>query len=233
MNMSEKENAKKLIKLLRQKQAKLGVSYLTTESYIYKTFRLLFYIAFGVLFIINMLYLLSVYVDLNVVLTNAGELDARQITEVSAIKNTLSTVLIMTVIMVLSAVFMILKSPLLQLIFSFVSSLGLIFAFATGLSQQLEGGNYDVFIFRHVLPLLLFVIFSIITAIIHIRQNILDKKGCNEIADSIYRKYSNTAQNINEEQWALILAEYQPLTKSKKRSVKARIRKSSEKENLE
>ena len=98
--------------------------------------------------------------------------------------------------------------------------------FAGRLSEALNAGDYSSFVFKHLLPLSIFAICGVLAAIIELRQKILDKKGCAEISEKIYKKFSLMAENISEEQWQSVLNDYKAeKPKSKKRSVKSRLRK--------
>ena len=77
----------------------------------------------------------------------------------------------------------------------------------------------------HLLPIVLLALFCIIKSVIEIRQDILDKKGMEEIATEIYKRYSVMADNISDSQWQDILKDCKAPEKKPKRSVKAKIRK--------
>ena len=221
-----------LLKMLRERQIKQNIYYLTTDSGLFNFLKVLFYIFTVVCTIINLLFLLGEWGGLNANLANAGNLSDLQQTQVAQIKNGIYSVLIISVILLSSALFFKLKKPILYGLTSLFSGGILIMIFAGRLSDALGSGDYSSFIFKHLLPLGIFIICGVFAAIIHLRQNILDKKGCREISEKIYTKYSVMAENITEEQWQGILNEYSAETpKSKKRSVKHRLRKENAKEN--
>lgn len=226
MKKAENKSNAILLKLLRERQAKQNISYLTTDSGVYKFFKTMFIILLVICTILNLLFILGEWGGLNANLSNAGQLSELQQTQAAEIKNGIYSVGIMSVILLFSTLFLSIKKPVLQIIFSVIPAIILIFIYAGRLSEALGSGSYSSFVWKHLLPLGLLAVCSLVSAIIHLRQTMLDKKGCNEISETIYRRYSVMADAITPEQWAAILLDYKPLeTKSKKRSVKNRIKK--------
>ena len=186
----------------------------------------MFYLSAFVCTAINLLFLLGQWGTLSANLANADVLNDMQQTQVAEIKNGVFSVLVMSVILLLSTLFFKLKRPILYGALSLFSGLVLIFTYADRLSEALSSGDYSSFIFKHLIPIGIFIICGVAAAIIHFRGELLDKKGCKEISEKIYTKYSVLAENITEEQWKDILNEYRAAApKSKKRSVKNRLRK--------
>lgn len=229
MKKVENKNNAMLMKMLRERQAKQNISYLTTDSGVYKFFKIMFIVLFIISTVLNLLFVLSEWGSLNANLMNADQLSELQQNQATGIKNGIYSVAIMSFILLFSALFLRLKKPVLQMVFSVIPAIILIFIYAGRLSEALGSGSYSSFIWKHLLPLGLLTVCSIVSAIIHLRQNILDKKGCNEISETIYRRYSVMADSITPEQWEAIMADYKPLEpNSKKRSVKNRIKKENE-----
>lgn len=226
MKRAENKIDTMLLKMLRERQAKQNISYLTTSSSVYKFFKVIFIILFVVCTVLNLFFILGEWGGLNANLMNSDQLSELQQSQATEIKNGIYSVGIMSVILLFSALFLRLKKPIFQILFSVIPAVILIFIYAGRLSEALGSGSYSSFVWKHLLPLGLLSVCSLVTAIIHIRQNILDKKGCNEISETIYRRYSVMADSITAEQWKAIMADYKPLeTKNQKRSVKNRIKK--------
>lgn len=224
----------KLIELLRQKQAKLDIHYLTTDSGVYRVFQVPFYLLTAVAALINLIYLFGMSGRLRANLSNVDSLSELQAKQAADVKNSLYTVAIMGVLLLAAAFFLRFKRPILQLIFTLLPSGVLLWTYASQLSESLQSGSYQSFVFKHLLPLGLLMLCSLVTGIIHLRQRLLDRKGCEEISEQIYRKYSVLADHITPEQWEEILAGYQPdQSRSKKRSVKQRAKKQREAEHTE
>ncbi len=221
-----------LLKMLREKQIKQNISYLTIESGIFKFLSVIFWLSAIVCIVINLLFLLGQWGTLNANLANADVLNDLQQTQVAEIKNGIFSVLVMSIILLLSTLFFKLKRPILYGVLGLFSGLILIFTYADRLSEVLSAGDYSSFVFKHLIPIGIFMICGVTASIIHFRGEFLDKKGCREISEKIYTKYSVLVENITEEQWQNILNEYKAeAPKSKKRSVKHRLRKENKSKN--
>lgn len=213
-----------LLELLRQKQARQGVSYATTASPAYKTFHLINLLALLCCTVINLLYFLGTFFDLTTKLSNkttvVNDIQAGQI---SAIKNSLIAVGIMGLVQLSTALFAKLKLPLARLIAGLVSSLALLATYYTRLSGNINAGDYSTLLWRHLLPTAVFVASLLVACIIAIRQKHYDTAGCREIAESIYRRYSISAQSISDEQWQQLLnsTAAAPKPRGKKRNKQA------------
>ena len=221
-----------LLKMLREKQVKQNIYYLTTESGLFSFLKVMLYISAIVCTAINLIFLLGQLGGLSANLANANTLNDLQQSQVAEIKNGIYSVAVMGVVLLLSLLFFKLKRPILYGGLGLFSGLVLIFVYADRLSEALGAGSYSSFIFKHLIPLGIFILCSVLAAIIHFRGNLLDKKGLNEISEKIYSKYSVLAENITPEQWESILAEYKSEPpKSKKRSIKNRLRKEKSESN--
>lgn len=217
-----------LLNMLRERQQKQNICYLTTEHTLYKFCKVMFRLFLGVCTIINIIFLLGQCGGLQVTLANAGDLSDLQRQEIAGIKSGIYSVIVLGVLIILSELFLDIKKPLLKIAFSVIPGFLLLTTYASRLSDAFNAGNYSSFIWKHLVPIGLFMLFAVTAGIIHLRQLYKDKKGMNEISEEIYKRYSVLAENITTEQWETILSDYQPAKpKSKKRSVKARLRKES------
>lgn len=224
----------KLMQMLRQKQEKLNIHYLKTDSTVYRVCRVLFYIQSAICTLINLAYLLGVSGRLNANLSAAEGLSDYQSGQAADIKSSLYSVGIMGALLLIGAVFMAIRKPIAQLIFTLFPGGILLWVYSSRLSEAISGGSFGSFVWKHLLPIGLLILFSLITGIIHIRQRLLDRRGCLEISERIYRQYAVMADHITPEQWEEILREYKPEeSRSKKRSVKRRAQKHREKDQRE
>lgn len=206
-----------LLELLRQKQARQGVSYATTASPAYKTFHLINLLSLLCCAGINLLYFLSTLFDLTTKLSNKTTLvNDIQAGQISAIKNSLIAVGIMGLLQLSTALFARLKLPLARLVSGLCSSLVLLATYYTRLSTNINAGDYSTLLWRHVLPTAVFVASLLVACVIAIRQKHYDTAGCREIAESIYRRYSISAQSISPEQWQQLLSEVAAAPKKQK-----------------
>ncbi len=219
-----------LLNMLRERQQKQNICYMTTNHSFYKFCKFMFRLLLGVCTVINIIFLLGQWGGLQVTLANAGDLSDLQQQEVSEMKNGIYSVGVLSIVMLFSELFLDIKKPLFKIAFSLIPGILLLTTYASRLSDALDAGDYSSFIWKHLVPIGLFMLFALMACIIHLRQLYKDKKGMNEISEEIYKRYSVLAENITPEQWETILADYQPAKpKSKKRSVKARLRKESAK----
>lgn len=224
------EQNKILLKMLRERQQKQNIRYLTTKHNFYKFCKVMFRLLLVVCTALNIIFLISQWSSLQVTLANAGDLSDLQQQEVSEMKNGIYSVGVLSIVMLFSELFLDIKKPLFKIAFSLIPGILLLTTYASRLSDALDAGDYSSFIWKHLVPIGLFMLFALMAGIIHLRQLYKDKKGMNEISEEIYKRYSVLAENITPEQWETILADYQPAKpKSKKRSVKARLRKESAK----
>lgn len=205
-----------LLKMLRQKQEKLGIYYLKTDGGLYKCLAVIFYIAFAVCTLINILFVLSNSLALSANLSYIESPSNLQATEISAIKNSLYSVCAFSILLIPSSIFLKKKKSVLQLIFSLLPGAALLATFYSSMSDNINAGTYAPFLLKHLLPIGILFICSIITAVIELRQRYFDKKGTEEIASNIYQRHSALADNITEEQWQDILREYQRPVNTKK-----------------
>ena len=211
MNRKNKTNKKvqnaALIKLLRAKQQKKGIKYLTTDSPVYRFFAVFSYIFFLITFFCNSFYILGNFGKLSSVYRNAKDYSEYVAGQISSAETNTITVLIATVFLVVSVVFLLLKKPVLQISFSLLPSVVCLYTIATGFNETLSLSTGKDFFFKFLLPTSLYVLFSAVASVICLRQKIKDKKGTQKISEDIYLRFSVTADSLTEEEWENLLAE--------------------------
>ena len=205
-----------LLSMLRQKQERLGIRYIKTDSGLYKFFAVVFYIAFTWAVIMCLLSALSNLIQLSVNLSYLENPNGQQAQQIPAIRSNAYSTLLLTAFIIPSVFFISYKKYIPSVCFGVVPSALLIIVCYNSMSQHIDGGTFAPFIFRHLLPLCLIIISIAVCCTIGIRQKVLDKKGTDEISEKIYRRYNLLADNITEEQWQELLAEY-PAVNAKKR----------------
>ena len=218
----------KLIDMLRQKQQKQGIKYLTTKSGIYKLTNVCFWIFVIISTVINLIYILSASAQLSANLGAAQGLSDYQKSQASGIKSSIYTVAVFGIILMASLVFAAMKKYIIKACTCVIPAVVLIFNYKYAMSENIDAGNIKPFIFKHLVPLALSVIFCIVSVIIAQRQKILDKKGIAEISEKVYKKYSVMANDLSDEQWQTVLQEYSPENKKFKRSQRKKAKKDSE-----
>ena len=219
-----------LLTLLRKKQSKNGISYITTQSTSYRIFRWLFFAAVIYCTIINIIFILSKSGNMAANIANMGDIMPHQQLEIDRMYATINIMVVAAAGIVLSEIFVWLKLPLLQLIFSLASSVTIVW--------RLSGEIFDKTSYtlskNHIIPLAILCVLAAVTSIMHMNQLYRDKKGCNEISEIIYKKFGAVAKDISPDEWENVLAAYNPeQSASKKRSVKARLKKEELKNQAE
>ena len=213
-----------LLMHLRKKQSKDGGMYTTTKDTLYKIFRWSFFVVLLACTAINLMYILGALGQMQAHLANMGNIEPHQQNEIDALKSSIALVSVSAVCLFLSEVWIWFKKPLLQLIFCLGSSISIILT----LSSQIFDKTENTLANNHIIPLAILCFCCIVSSMLYFRQLLKDKKGTDELAELIYKKYTLTATDINEEQWQTILEEYKPWeSDSKKRSVKHRKRKAA------
>lgn len=231
MKKTEDKQEAMLYKMLRERQARQNIVYMTTDHTVYKFCKVMFRLLLILCTALNLIFLLGQWGGLQANLSYAEALSDLQQEEVAAIKSGIYSVGALSVLLLLSEVFLDLKKPLMHMVSTLLSGILLLVTYASRLSDALSSGSYSSFIWKHAVPLGLLMLFSLLVGGIHLRQKLKDKKGMDEISEEIYKRYSVLAEAISPEQWETLLAEYHPAEpKSKKRSVKARLRKEQAKQ---
>ncbi len=205
-NKAPKTSKEVLLTLLRKKQSKNGVPYITTKSTSYRIVRWLFFAAVVYCTLINLFYILGKSGEMAANLANMGTPQPHQELEIARLHTTLSIMVIATVGIVLSEVFVWFKLPVLQFVFSIASSITIIWR----LSSEINDPTSNTLAANHIIPLVILCFFATITAALHLRQLYKDKQGCNEISEIIYKKYGAVAKDISPNEWDNVLAEYNP-----------------------
>lgn len=205
-NKAPKTSKEVLLTLLRKKQSKNGVPYITTKSTSYRIVRWLFFAAVVYCTLINLFYILGKSGEMAANLANMGTPQPHQELEIARLRTTLSIMVIATVGIVLSEVFVWFKLPVLQFVFSIASSITII----ARLSSEINDPTSNTLAANHIIPLVILCFFAIVSGTLHLRQLYKDKKGCNEISEIIYKKYGAVAKDISPDEWDNVLAEYNP-----------------------
>lgn len=221
-NKAPKTSKEVLLTLLRKKQAKEGLSYITTKSTSYRIIRWLFFAAVIYCTLINLFYILGKSGEMAANLANMGTPQPHQELEIARLYTTLNIMVIASVGIVLSEIFVWFRLPLLQIVFSVASSVTII----ARLSSEIDDPTSSTLAANHIIPLVILCVLSGVSAVLHLRQLYKDKQGSEEISAIIYNKFGVIAKELSPDEWDNVLAEYNPQkSTSKKRSVKARIKK--------
>lgn len=221
-NKAPKTSKEVLLTLLRTKQEKEGLSYITTKSTSYRIIRWLFFAAVVYCTLINLFYIIGKSGEMAANLAYMGTPQPHQELEIARLYTTLNIMFVAAVGIVLSEIFVWLKLPLLQFIFSIAASITII----ARLSSEISDPTSSTLAANHVIPLAVLCVLGTASAALHLHQLYKDKQGCDAISAIIYQKYGMVAKDISPDEWNSILEEYKPeKPASKKRSVRARLKK--------
>lgn len=239
-NKMPKTTKEILLMLLRKKQSKGFMPYLTTKDTSYKIFRWSFFVCVIICTFINLFYILGTLGKIDAMVTYKNtmgtEIEPHQKLEIEYMYTSVNIMVVSTFGIILSEIFVWLKRPLLQMLSCIASSITII----VRMNQEIirfakdTDPNSNTLTNNQIIPLVILCLCCIVSASIHLRQLYKDKKGCEEISEIIYKKYGAIAKDISPDEWDDILAEYDPeKTSSKKRSVKNRIKKQKAKDEKE
>ena len=202
-NKAPKTSKEVLLTLLRKKQSKNGVPYITTKSTSYRIFRWLFFAAVIYCTLINLFYILGKSGEMAANLANMGTPEEHQKNEIARLYTTLNIMVISTVGIALSEIFVWFKLPTLQVVFSVASSITII----ARLSYEINDPTSNTLAANHIIPLAILCFLGIVSSVLHLNQLYKDKKGCEEISEIIYNKYGVVAKELSPDEWENVLAE--------------------------
>jgi heme exporter protein D len=214
--MKKTESELILLSMLRQKQYNMDIYYLTTDCLLYKALKVLFYILFVLCTGINILCSVSWSAQLGADLSVLQGATSVQSQVAAEIRGSITTVVIFGALLFVGALFTKYHKSIPAVCFSVVPSAILLYTFYNRLSEAISTGHYAFFVWVHAVPLGLLMLCSIVMGAIEISQNILDKKGMEEVATEIYEKYSVLAEDISDAQWNELLNSYKKPEKKKK-----------------
>ncbi len=210
--------------LLEQKRYKEGTICITEKSISYRIFKWLTSISLIICLAICLLIIMGNEGKMSANLSFGGEVQLHQQPQFEMIRNSTIIVSCMLGLMIISHVFLIFKNPILQLVFAFAPSIVLLFHYPTIMQANWDNGGAESYVSKNVIPLAIYMFCSLVSAVLTMIVNHNNKKGYAEISETIYKKYSITADCITKEQWEEILSEYSTKSSNfKKRSVRKRI----------
>ena len=125
-NKAPKTSKEVLLTLLREKQKKEGLSYITTKSTSYRIIRWLFFAAVVYCTLINLFYIIGKSGEMAANIANMGTPQPHQELEIARLYTTLNFMVVSATGIVLSEIFVWLKLPVLQFVFSIAASITII-----------------------------------------------------------------------------------------------------------
>ena len=192
-----------ILQRVRQVEEKAGISYAKADGRLYNTLKVLYIILFAYTMAMNVFYLLGNF------LVYFGNKNF------ASVKNSLITVMVASLALIAALVFARFKDKVWAnvtcMVLNLLSSLFLVLTFARLLIDDLGFLGYKFsFYWRHSVPLLLIVIFSIWFCVIAIRATIKTQKQYKKVVENLYENYNLSSENeqLSEEEWEEFLANY-------------------------
>ncbi len=183
-----------ILQKVAQYEEKRGIVYAKTDGKLYKTLKVLYVLIFCYTMVMNTFFLLG---------TSLSE------TVFNALKNSIYTVIGLSVSLIASLVIMRFKNKIwaniVSLVLNVLSCTGLCFTFGV-LLQDVIGFKVS-FYWRHLAPLCLMVALSVALFIVAIKAILKTQKNYKKIVDNIYTSHSVSAEdsNFTAEEWDEIL----------------------------
>lgn len=188
---------------VRTVEQKNGINYAKTDGRLYKTLRVIYSVIFFYTVIINLLFIAGMF------LVRYGTDNFK------SVKNLLISVCVCTGVMLAGYVLSFFKFKLTAGIISVLPEILLIPLFGSAMKDTLGlfGFKYS-FYWRHLAPLVLLVILTVILTAIAVRARVKTEKQYKKVTENLYKLYDVTVGNesdgITDEQWEIFLQTYDP-----------------------
>lgn len=188
---------------VRTVEQKNGINYAKTDGILYKTLRVIYSVIFFYTVIINLLFIAGMF------LVRYGTDNFK------SVKNLLISVCVCTGVMLAGYVMSFFKFKLTAGIISVLPEILLIPLFGNAMKDSLGlfGFKYS-FYWRHLAPLVLLVILTVLLTAIAVRARVKTEKQYKKVTENLYKLYDvtvgNEADGISDEQWETFLQTYDP-----------------------
>ena len=189
------------VRLLEEKR---GISYAKPDGRLYKTLKVFATILFVYTFIMNLMFIMSMFL-----------LPMIQDVKLSDVMNLIITVSVCSVLSLVGFILTYCRKYLVGGILTVLPMLFTIPSFALPLADDLNGflGYKISFYWRHFGPIVITSILVIWMTVIAVRANVktdrMYKKVCENLFN-IFKVSEGEVENITEEQWTEFLANYNP-----------------------
>ncbi len=212
----------KILQLLRQKQERLNINYIKTDSGVYKLISAIAYFLGGISTIINILVIMGIYGRNNA--TNSYDFGQYGIKDhireqLIASNEWIFYLLAVTLVFLVALILRAGKKNIYITVISLsalnLSGIALIFMFYFDLQKTIAEVSAAPFVWKHLLPIGGTLVFALSAGIIAIRQYFKDKAGKTQISAYIYNKYSAIASDLSEEDWNSVVRDFE-MSKGKK-----------------
>lgn len=188
-----------VLRRVRMVEEKNGIKYAKTDGKLYKTLRVLYTLVFIYTVGINLLFIsgmLLVY----------GGTD-----KLSGVLNSLITVSVCTVVIIVGYVLSFFRFKLAAGIISVIPEMILIPVFGTVMQDSLGIFGFAAsFYWRHLIPLTLLIILMTAATVIALRARLKTEKLYKKVTDNLYGIYHSSGNNITDGEWEEFLKNFDP-----------------------
>lgn len=188
-----------VLRRVRMVEEKNGIKYAKTDGKLYKTLRVLYTLVFIYTVGINLLFIsgmLLVY----------GGTD-----KLSGVLNSLITVSVCTVVIIVGYVLSFFRFKLAAGIISVIPEIILIPVFGTVMQDSLGIFGFAAsFYWRHLIPLTLLIILMTAATVIALRARLKTEKLYKKVTDNLYGIYHSSGNNITDGEWEEFLKNFDP-----------------------
>ncbi len=197
-----------VLKRVRDIEFKRGISYAKTDGKLYKRLKLLFILAFAYTLAVNFLIEVGIYLN-------------QSISSMSLMKEYLTTVTVLLILLITGFIFTMFKNCILNLLGSTVTVISALSVFITHYTFYLNNNLFILgeksvvfpFITKHVISLFILLTSVIWMSIITVRAEVRTNRLYVKVTENLYNMYNIKADesgNMTDEQWEEFLKNYNP-----------------------
>ena len=206
---------KNIVERVEAAEKRAAVIYAKTNGLLYKWLKILYVLSISITALMGFFYCLSRYFKISEL--NRLNINIESQSDIKAVKQSIVTILICSVIWIICAVIIRWKQEIISVLL--LISSGTV-ALVTLARASRDTGEFNVgintaFWWRHFVPLLLCVFFIVWMLIIKLRQQHRLKIAYTNMVSRIYLTYRT--EDISEDEWEEFLKNYDPRAEEEKR----------------
>ena len=223
-----KKNANILLRM-HQKEARAGITRVGVDGALGKFCKVFYIIAFIYTMGINLIYLLSIWMNSNHVVESVGKenLSVLQEDQLAGVKNSMILVSLLSALLISGLVLLALRVHLPSLIINTATPIVLLLHFAQRMSETLAAnGLLCSYTYNHLIPLGILLITGFVFSLKGLLFTISENRAYTDFVDKLYERNSADFDKMTDEEWEEFLSSYEPPRPQKlKRSLKSRAKK--------
>ena len=184
----------KILQKTREKLERSGVSYVRTDSGIFKALKWCFYLsaAWASVFLIIMIASHALRLSYDEAIYSVGQL--------ATLRNGLNTSSVILFFFINCIILTARKTYIISAPISFITSVaGIIFYHGIYADNLLAHGISSSFYVRHAIPLGLIALFSILIFILYMRERTIERKAYEKLSSSLYENYSQRVKRLSDD----------------------------------